>query len=64
MSPKGHCISRLELMAYVFLARLITEVKKSIEKKLVVGDEMYFVGRVLWSRCGGPNKIVKHERSG
>ena len=47
-----------------FLARLITEVKKSIEKKLVVGDEMYFVGRILWSRCGGPNKIVKHERSG
>ena len=31
VSPKGHCISRLELMAYVFLARLITEVKKSIE---------------------------------
>ena len=40
------------------------EVEKAIEKKLVIRDEMYFVGRILWSRCGGPNKIVKHESSG
>ena len=41
-SVKGHSIPRLELMACVLLGRLMIEVKKAIEKEIVVGDENVF----------------------
>ena len=41
-SAKGHSMPRLELMACVLLGRLIIEVKKAIEKEIVVGDENVF----------------------
>ena len=41
-SAKGHSMPRLELMACVLLGRLIIEVKKVIEKEIVVGDENVF----------------------
>ena len=41
-SAKGHSIPRLELMACVLLGRLMTEVKKAIEKEIVVRYETVF----------------------
>ena len=41
-SAKGHSIPRLELMACVLLGRLMIDVKKVIEKEIVVGDENVF----------------------
>ena len=55
VSPKDHSISKLELMACVLMWRLMTEVKKTSEKEIAVGVKMFFVGRILWSRCGGSN---------
>ena len=41
-STKSHSIPRLELMACVLLGRLMTEVKKAIEKDIVVTNENVF----------------------
>ena len=55
-SAKGHNIPRLELMDCILLKSLVTEV--------LSGMKIYFVGRILWSRCGGSNKLLKDGRSG
>ena len=41
-SAKGHSIPRFELMACVLLGRLMADVKKTIEKEIVVGDQKVF----------------------
>ena len=64
-STKGHRVPRLELMACVLLARVMTEVKKAIEKEIFVGDKNVFCwsDSMVWIKQVSKTwKVWKHNR--